>query len=102
MARKKKVTPQPLPESWVVSFEYDVTSTSGKVLHLSPGTLIGVKGERGRFAFAKHVLNTANGKEWIDVIGGAGRGTKNASIMFRSFRPEIVTRIYKDVLRRKK
>lgn len=52
-----------------------------------PGTEFAVAGERGgRFRFLNHVV--ADGVEWINCLGG-----KKGHEMWRSFRPERVTRI---------
>lgn len=59
------VDPARLPESWVVELEATINGR-----HLERGTEFSVRGEQGRFRFIKHVLNVANGAEWVDAIGG--------------------------------
>jgi hypothetical protein len=52
---------------------------------LRPGVEVSISGERGRFRFREHVVNTASGAEWVTVIGPSG---------FRSFRPERIKRVH--------
>ena len=53
--------------NWVVKFEYKHNRDL-----ILPGTQIKIKYERGTYKFEKYVINSATGKEWIDVIGFDG------------------------------
>lgn len=59
------------PSSWTVATTVKVR---GRVL--TPGMVVTIKGERGRFRFRQHVVTEA-GREWLDVFGPDGS--------FRSF-----------------
>jgi len=50
-----------------------------------PGTRLKIAGERGTFAFARHVRNVRTGTEWLDVRDSNGA--------LRAFRPERVRSI---------
>ena len=103
MARRRKAPPRPLPANWKITTEYTAIATNGRELELIGGkTLVGIKGQPGRYMFHKHVVNTDNGAEWIDVCGGVARGTDRAVVMFRSFRPDLVTRTYEDITKLRK
>lgn len=54
---------------------------------LVPGDEVSIRGERGRMRFVKHVVNTATGREWIDVMHPT-RG-------LRSFRPGQVRTVHR-------
>lgn len=51
--------------NWQVT---DTVRVNGR--HVSVGTELAIRGERGAFRFVKHVTNTATGKAWVDVYGG--------------------------------
>lgn len=51
--------------NWTVT---DVTRINGR--HVTPGTELAIRGERGRFRFVKHVTHEVTGKAWVDVYGG--------------------------------
>jgi hypothetical protein len=53
-----------------------------------PGTELSVAGERGRFRFLAHVVNSDD--EWIDCYGG-----REGREMFRSFPPERVQVVHR-------
>lgn len=58
--------------------------------NVEPGVEVKIQGETGRFVFRRHVLNPANGKEWIDVFGG-----RKGEEQIRSFRPERITTVHR-------
>lgn len=51
-----------VPASWHVA---EVARVRGNVL--TPGRVLRVSGERGAFAFLRHVRNVDTGAEWLDV-----------------------------------
>ena len=61
---------------WTYSTEY----RHGTRL-LKPGTVLSIKGERGRWRFIQHI-STNTGVEWIDVASG--------DTCIRSFRPDRI------------
>jgi len=78
----------PHPDNWHVepSFQH------GRQ-HLTPGTPIKIRGERGVFIFQRHVITEPRDRrrrraEWIDVIGGTP-----GVVMYRAFRPERIGRV---------
>ena len=84
MARERTV--QTYPDSWIVA---TTTVLNGRTV--TPGHELSITGERGRFRFQKHVINTANGAEWISVIGGPAGCTA-----FRDFRPGRVRTVHRE------
>lgn len=88
MARKRKSAKTPPrwdpSANWTRSEHF--IAESGR--HLSPGTEVSIKGERGRFRFVSHTV-TDKGVEWIDVVGGP----KGCS-QWRSFRPDRIKRVH--------
>lgn len=83
--RKSKVQTPSACAHWVMT---DSLMINGR--HVSRGTELSIRGERGRFKFFKHVVN--GDKEWIDVI--------DRFRAFRSFRPDDVKRVhYKNKIR---
>jgi hypothetical protein len=50
------------PAHWHVA---SAARVNGKVL--LPGRVLRFRGERGTFAFVRHVTNTRTGSEWLDV-----------------------------------
>ena len=78
MARKKKNI-NATPCSWQISTDFVANSR-----HLSPGTEIKIRGEKGRFKFLQHIRTAT--AEWIDVRDKDGR--------FRSFHPERIKTVH--------
>lgn len=72
------------PEDWTVSREY---TANGR--HISAGTEVSIKGERGRFRFIKAVT-TEDGRYWLDFWGGP----KHCPA-WRSFYPERIRRVHR-------
>jgi hypothetical protein len=58
----KRYTRATVPASWDVA---EVARVRGKVL--TPGRIVRIRGERGSFAFVRHVRNVDTGAEWLDV-----------------------------------
>lgn len=81
MARKLKPN---LPADWRESFEY---VANGR--HITPGTEVSIRGERGRFRFIKHVTRDS-GAEWLDFWGGP-KGAEN----WRSFSGDQIRRVHR-------
>jgi hypothetical protein len=80
MARYSRPT---VPAHWHVA---EVARVRGKVL--TPGRVVRIKGERGAFAFLRHVTNTRTGAEWLDV-----RDTTTGALRaFHADRVRTVTR----------
>lgn len=76
----------PVDNGWVTSDAY--TLPNGR--QLAAGATVTIQGERGgRFTFLSHVRRP-DGAEWLNVIGGASNVK-----MFRSFRPERISRVLK-------
>ena len=90
MARlvRKAKNAQPHPEHWVISYEFQIVGR----MKLVPGREFRVSGERGRFIYKRHVLNTKTGMEWIDATSANPK--KRAS---RSFALERVTRVHRKI-----
>jgi hypothetical protein len=84
-AARKRTTVQTYPAAWVVQ---TTARLNGQTV--TPGQMLSISGERGRFRFEKHVLNTANGAEWISVVGGPEGCT-----MWRDFRPGRVRTVHR-------
>ena len=61
--------------------------------HITAGTELSIKGERGRFAF-RHFAISDKG-EWITVYGGP-----NGRESFRSFDPSRVSRVHRSIKQR--
>ena len=103
MARKPKNTITLVrPDHWDISDTLEI-ERNGSTILLEVDTVIGISGERGgRFRFKEHVMDTKTGNEWITVCGGTAQGTPRETIMFRSFRPERITRTYRPIRRRKR
>jgi len=84
MAKKR-----PEPETtgsirdWAVSTELQINGRK-----VTPGTELKIQGERGRFRFIKHVINS-DGSEWIDVWGGPKKAEST-----RSFRLNKVQTVH--------
>lgn len=83
MPRRRRA--KPLPTDWVETTEIVVNGR-----HVTPGTEISIRGERGRFRFIKHVSRPLRGVEWVDVWGGP-----KGSEQWRSFRPDRVRRVHR-------
>lgn len=81
MSRRRKRTAPLYPEHWEVSEE---SVCNGR--HLTPGTEVSIRGERGRFRFLRHVRNTTSGSEWVDLLQDK---------RFRSFRPERIKTVHR-------
>jgi hypothetical protein len=79
-----KRTPPAYPIRWKVTEE---TTLNGH--HVTPGTELSVRGERGRFRFLRRIDN-GNGADWIDVYGGP-----KGSEQLRSFYPERVKTVHR-------
>jgi hypothetical protein len=82
----RKYTRPTVPAHWQVA---EVARVNGQVL--TPGRMLKVKGERGTFAFLRHVTNTHTGTAWIDV--------RDASGALRAFRAERVSRVLRKTTR---
>ncbi|UJQ86853.1 hypothetical protein PQE16_gp63 [Arthrobacter phage Reedo] len=82
MPRKKLKTN--LPADW---HEHDHAEANGR--HISPGTEVSIRGERGRFRFIKRVTRD-DGREWLDFWGGP-KGCEN----WRSFSADRVRRVHR-------
>lgn len=54
--------------------------------HVTPGTELRIRGERGRWTFVRHVTHTAKDVEWLDVRDRDGA--------LRSFYVARVTRVH--------
>lgn len=93
--RKRGPAVTAYPPSWVVETE---TEINGR--HVTAGTELTIEDSEGRklpgrYRFDKRVLNTANGAEWISVIGGP-KGTDS----WRDFRPGQVRTVHRPTGRR--
>lgn len=82
MPRKKNVVN--LPPDW---HEHDHAEANGR--HITPGTEVSIRGERGRFRFLKRVTRDS-GAEWLDFWGGP----KGAEA-WRSFSADRVKRVHR-------
>lgn len=58
----KRHTRATVPSSWHVS---EAARVNGRVL--APGRVLRVQGDRGTYAFLRHVRNVDTGAEWLDV-----------------------------------
>lgn len=67
-------------DKWIVSEECRINN---KIV--TPGTELSIRGERGRFKFLKHVINSEH--EWIDVLSTTGQ--------FRSFSLDKVKTVHR-------
>lgn len=86
MPRRKKVMDAltgPIAE-WKIKTELQINGR-----HVTKGTELKIRGERGRFRFVKYVYNPELDVEWIDVWGGP----KKMPAM-RSFRLDQVQRVH--------
>lgn len=83
MARRKKSVVN-LPADW---HEFDTAEANGR--HITPGTEVSIRGERGRFRFLKRVVRDS-GLEWLDFWGGP----KGAEA-WRSFSADRVKRVHR-------
>lgn len=72
-------------DNWIVS---DQCKINNKIV--TEGTELSVRGERGRFKFIKHVINSEH--EWIDVLSVSGQ--------FRSFPIDKVKTVHRIKKRR--
>lgn len=81
MARKLKKN---LPADWQ---EHEHADANGR--HITPGTEVSIKGERGRFRFIKRVVRDS-GAEWLDFWGGP-KGCE----AWRSFSADQVRRVHR-------
>jgi len=66
--------------NWIVNEEFRINN---KIV--TPGTELSIRGERGRFKFLKHVINSEH--EWIDVLSTTGQ--------FRSFPLDKVKTVHR-------
>ncbi|WGH21135.1 hypothetical protein SEA_CASSIA_62 [Arthrobacter phage Cassia] len=82
MARKKSNVN--LPADW---HEHDHAEANGR--HITPGTEVSIKGERGRFRFIKRVVRDS-GVEWLDFWGGP-----KGSPAWRSFGADQIRRVHR-------
>lgn len=86
MGRKRKVegptAPRPNDE-WIYQTEIQINGRN-----VSAGTELKIFNERGRYRFMR-LVQTPEGKEWIDVWGGP-KGAEQ----WRSFRLEKVKRVH--------
>lgn len=71
-------------QNWTTSTSF--IAASGR--HLAPDTEVSIYGERGRYRFVRHVINS-EGAEWLDFIGGP-----KGVIQYRSFRPDRIKRVH--------
>jgi len=79
----RKYTRATVPAHWDVA---EVARVNGKVL--TPGRVIRIRGDRGAYAFLRHVRNTSTGAEWLDV-----RDTATGALRaFHADRVRLVTR----------
>ena len=69
---------------WTVKEEIQINGR-----HVSKGTELKIRGERGRFRFVKYVYNQKLDVDWIDVWGGPKRTPS-----MRSFRVDDVQRVH--------
>ncbi|UIW13545.1 hypothetical protein PQD80_gp61 [Arthrobacter phage Lizalica] len=81
MARKLKKN---LPADW---HEHDSAEANGR--HITPGTEVSIRGERGRFRFLKRVTRDS-GAEWLDFWGGP-KGCES----WRSFSASQIRRVHR-------
>ncbi|UIW13318.1 hypothetical protein SEA_CREWMATE_67 [Arthrobacter phage Crewmate] len=81
MGRKLKTN---LPADW---HEHDHAEANGR--HITPGTEVSIRGERGRFRFLKRVTRD-DGREWLDFWGGP-KGCE----AWRSFAADQVRRVHR-------
>lgn len=92
MARRKRehlsvytATPHINPSAaWEVRNTYQVNGR-----HMTEGSEVSIRGERGRFRFIRAVTTPA-GNHWLDFIGG----TKGSEV-FRSFHAERVRTVHR-------
>lgn len=83
MSRRRRALPK--PPDWIESFEL---VANGR--HVTPGTELRIRGERGRFRFVKHVSRPERGIEWIDVWGGPRHHEQ-----LRAFRPDRIRTVHR-------
>lgn len=82
--RKSEEPEAPRPNAgWTYTTELQINGRN-----VAAGTELKITGERGRFRFIR-VVKTPDGKEWLDVWGGA-----KGSEQWRSFRPDRVRRVH--------
>lgn len=81
--RKSKNTTPDLSAEWE---KIESIQVNGR--HITVGTELKIKGQRGRFRFLKYV-KTPQGAEWVDVWGGP----KNCE-QWRSFRLEDIKTVH--------
>ena len=83
--KPKNIEPDaPRPNSeWEYTTELQINGRN-----VAPGTELKIVGERGRFRFMR-VVRKPDGKEWLDVWGGA-----KGSEQWRSFKLERVARVH--------
>jgi hypothetical protein len=67
-------------DNWVVSEECRINNKL-----VTPGAELSIRGERGRFKFLKHVINSEH--EWIDVL--------SSTEQFRSFPLDKVKTVHR-------
>lgn len=82
MARRRKAPP---PPDWE---EHRDAVVNGR--HLSPGSEVSIRGERGRFRFVKRVVRPERGVEWLDFWGGPKHAPQ-----LRSFYPDRVKTVHR-------
>lgn len=82
MARKKSNLN--LPADW---HEHLDAEANGR--HITPGTEVSIRGERGRFRFIKRVTRDS-GLEWLDFWGGP-KGAES----WRSFGADRIRRVHR-------
>lgn len=82
MPRKKTKTN--LPADW---HEHDSAEANGR--HITAGTEVSIRGERGRFRFLKRVTRD-DGREWLDFWGGP-----KGSEAWRSFSADQIRRVHR-------
>lgn len=85
MGRRKKRPP--LPDGWTRSERFQ---WNGR--HIERGTELSIRGARGRYRFLYHTTTPTS--EWIDVVGGPGRGAAQVR-QWRAFRPERIRTVHR-------
>lgn len=89
---RPKLQPGPVTEHHNPSDSWTIATTithNGR--HIEQGTELKIRGESGRFLFAKHVT-TAAGVVWIDTVHVDSKGLSTG---FRSFRPDQIQTVHR-------
>ena len=86
MPRKKQSEqPKNEPNDWLVEHEVIINNR-----HVTSGSEVSIKGERGRFRFIHKVIRPERGVEWLDFWGGPKGHEQH-----RSFRQDRVRRVHR-------